>query len=383
MRTTLLVTAPRGSGGAYSHLSNVLPRLVRRLTECDIELCAPRDVLRSCFGRDDEPWMRPLAEAAAYGQRARWEFVELPRRLRADPHAILWSPFGPPLNLALAPHTVWISQNIIPLIPTAEWELAPSDHLRLRAVRGLVATWARRARRIICISHHARERLAALAGIPSADVPVIPHGIDPPRLGAKCSTPEFEQLRKTRYVLHLGQPTPYRRTREMIEAYARASARTADVPRLVIAGKARAADLAYERACMDAAAPMIAAGRLLWLGQLAHHDALALMASALVFAYPSVQEDCPNVVLEALAAGRVSVFSDIPAVRELADDAAVYSGSSDVETLCRALERALGDEALRDRLSRRARERAAQFTWDRTAERTAQVLAMEASRAAC
>jgi glycosyltransferase involved in cell wall biosynthesis len=90
--------------------------------------------------------------------------------------------------------------------------------------------------------------------------------------------------------------------------------------------------------------------------------------------YPSVQEDCPNVVLEALSAGRVGVYADIPAVRELAGDAAVFVRDPQPERLARALERAVLDEPLRSRLSGEARARGALFTWDRSAQRLVAIL---------
>jgi glycosyltransferase involved in cell wall biosynthesis len=48
-------------------------------------------------------------------------------------------------------------------------------------------------------------------------------------------------------------------------------------------------------------------------------------------------------------------------------DAALYADPADPEALARAVEIALGDKALRAKLARAARKRAAEFTWDRCA----------------
>lgn len=370
---TLIITAPRGSGGSYTHLSRIVPRLIERMRPWSIELHAPRDVLRACFGRDDEPWMR-LLSGGGYAQRLRWEFVDLPRKLRSSPHARIWSPFGPPLNLRLASHTAWMSRNIIPLLPTSEWELSAYDHVRLRIMRRSVVAWARNARLSMSVSNHARDRLAALARVDRARIEVIPHGIDVAPQNPTCSTPDLERLRATRYVLHIGQPIAYRRTRELIEGYAILCGRRADTPPLLMAGKARDVDAAYERECLRLAEPLVRQGKAVILGQLKHEDALALMASAHAFVYPSVHENCPNIVLEALAAGRVAVYADIAAVRELADDAAVYVQNPQPGTMAEALELALFDAEARARLALRANIRAGRFTWDATGDRTAQAL---------
>jgi glycosyltransferase involved in cell wall biosynthesis len=370
---TLIVSAPRGSGGAYSHLSHVLPRILRLLPSWSIEVHAPASVLRSCFGRDDAPWMRPLT-GDSYSLRLRLELVDLPRRLRADPRMLVWAPFGPPLDLRLAPRTIWMSRNLLPLLPGRELEVSRRDRVRIAALRRLVRAWARRARRTVCISEHARERLSALAGIDPTTIDVIPHGSDPAPVSPRCSDPALERLRAGRYVLNVGQPVPYRRTLELVHAYASLCERHPDVPPLLVAGKARGADVGYERACMKALEPLTRAGRARVLGQVLHADALALMAGAEAFVYPSVHEDCPNVVLEALAAARVGVYADIPAVRELADDAGLFVGDPRPGPLVEALERALFDRAERDRVAAAAVERARRFTWDVTAERTAEAL---------
>jgi glycosyltransferase involved in cell wall biosynthesis len=134
------------------------------------------------------------------------------------------------------------------------------------------------------------------------------------------------------------------------------------------------ADRDYAEQCLRIAEPLVRAGRAVYLGQLPPGDAVALVARARVVAYPSVQEDCPNVVLEALAGGRVLLCADIPATRELAGNAAVFVLDPDPERIESALEQAVYDEPLRRSLEAGAQARAGLFTWDRTAAKTIQVL---------
>jgi glycosyltransferase involved in cell wall biosynthesis len=175
-------------------------------------------------------------------------------------------------------------------------------------------------------------------------------------------------------VLNVGQPAPSRRTRELILGYARLAERRKDLPRLVMVGAARAVETGYGEECLRIAEPLLRAGRAVSLGQLPPADAVALAARARVVAYPSVHEDCPNVVLEALAGGRVLVCADIAATRELAESSAVFVRDPDPERIESALERAVYDEPLRRSLEAGALARAGLFTWDRTAARTIAVL---------
>ena len=315
--------------------------------------------------------MRELPDRG-YRSRARWEFLELPALLHEDPRALVYSPFGPMWNLSVAPRTAWMSRNIIPLLPPERWELSESDHARMMALRALFTAFARTARASICVSQHARAALSALSGVARERIAVIPHGVEPVR-EYPASTHALERIRREPYLLHVGQPIAYRRTLELVDGYALLAARR-NMPRLVLAGGARGADADYEGRCLTRLAPLVARGQAVSLGQVEHVDVLALMASAQTFVYPSVQEDCPNVVLEALSAGRVGVYADIPAVRELAGDAAVFVPEPRPEPLAEATERAVFDDALRARLTREARGRAAQFTWDRSAQRLVAIL---------
>jgi glycosyltransferase involved in cell wall biosynthesis len=370
---TLIVTAPRGSGGAYALLRNALPRVMRLLPSWNIQVHALSEVLQACFGTTREPWMRPLP-GEGYSARLHWEFRQLPALLRADANAIVWAPFGPPFNLMLARRTIWTCHNIIALLPARERELSRGNRTRIRLLRALFWHWARHGLSTVCVSQHARARLARLSRVDTEKIAVIPHGIDPIPSTARCSNDSLEQLRRDPYILHVGEPTPYRRTRELVEAFAVLARTHQQIPRLLMAGEATPADRAYAESCAPVLEPLRRQGHAVTLGTLPHGDVLALMAGARTFAYPSVHEDCPCVVLEALSAGRVGVYAEIPGVRELAADAGVFVSEVTVGALVGALERATFDEALRTAVASAARERAAHFTWDRAAERTATVL---------
>ena len=371
--TRLLVTTPRGSGGAVKHFRKVLPLIQRDRPDWRMELHAPTELLRAAFGRDDLPWMCPVASSRYVG-RLRWEMVEMPDQVEREPGTLVYSPFGPLLNLAAAQHAVWASRNVIPLLPPETWEVMDGDRGRMLALRYLVAWSARIAPRTICVSDHARASLMQLAGLSGKTIRSIPHGVDAVDADVPCQDPRAESVRHAPYILNVGQPALYRRTRELIVAYGRLAERRKDLPRLVLVGVARDIDREYGQECLRLAQPLERAGRAVLLGQLGHGDALALTARAEVVAYPSVHEDCPNVVLEAMAAGRVTVCADIPAVRELADDGALYVRNPDPASIERVLETAVYDGSLRSRLTSHASARAALFTWERTADSTIRVL---------
>lgn len=99
-------------------------------------------------------------------------------------------------------------------------------------------------------------------------------------------------------------------------------------------------------------------------------DLATLYAGTDVFVAPATgMESFGIVLLEAMAAGRAIVCSDIEGYRYAAADAAMYVPPQDGTALAEALSTLAGDRALRERLATAGRARALEFEWDRLAVR--------------
>jgi len=98
-----------------------------------------------------------------------------------------------------------------------------------------------------------------------------------------------------------------------------------------------------------------------WLG---HAELVRELARAAVVLAPSVREGFGMVPLEAMAAGRPVVVSDIPAHREVLGADAFYAPLGNASAWCDAVRAALA--CPRERLDR-GRAHALRFTWERAA----------------
>jgi alpha-1,3-rhamnosyl/mannosyltransferase len=96
-------------------------------------------------------------------------------------------------------------------------------------------------------------------------------------------------------------------------------------------------------------------------------------ASAVIV--PSLYEGFGLPVLEAMARGKVVVAAKASSLPEVGGEAALYfHETADPEQIATVVGAALGDKALRSRLTRAARSRAARFTWESTAAGVAGVI---------
>ena len=112
---------------------------------------------------------------------------------------------------------------------------------------------------------------------------------------------------------------------------------------------------------------------------LPHEEFQRLFSSASLMLFPSTAEGFGLPLVEAMRLGVPIVTSDIPPSREIAADVALFATSGSVENFTDQCRRIVEDAALRSTLARRGVERSADFTWQRCAMQTREVL----SRAPC
>jgi len=92
-----------------------------------------------------------------------------------------------------------------------------------------------------------------------------------------------------------------------------------------------------------------------------------------VFAFPSFYEGFGIPILEAMACGRAVACSQTSAMTEVADGAAILFDPYSIESMVGALQDLLLDAELRMRMERLGLHRAAQFSWEKSAQKTLEV----------
>jgi len=109
------------------------------------------------------------------------------------------------------------------------------------------------------------------------------------------------------------------------------------------------------------------------LGYITDDDIPSLYSAAEAFVFPSLGEGFGLPIVEAMACGTPVVTSNVSCIPEIAGDAALLVDPEDVQALASAMDRIAFDDTLRRQLVKKGLERAALFSWQRTAQETEQL----------
>jgi|SRR5215207_5144523 len=250
------------------------------------------------------------------------------------------------------------------------YKLVPESHFGLLGLgmRVLVPAAARRSHRLIVDAASTREDLANHLGTSRDKVDVAPLGVSVPADVAPTPPAELRaklDLDDRPLVVSLSAKRPHKNLPRLLRAVGGLAPERR--PALVVPGY----PTPHERELSELAAELGIAELVRLPGWLPAEDLEGLYAAATCVAFPSLYEGFGLPVLEAMARGVPVACSDRSSLPEVAGHAALLFDPEDVSAIRQAIERLLTDEPLRSRLAAAGRERAAAFTWRRTAELTA------------
>ena len=241
--------------------------------------------------------------------------------------------------------------------------------------------WLRRSAAVIVPSSSAKADLLERHRLDEAHVHVIPHGADP------FEAPAPDEVERVRgrfgiggpFALFVGGIEPRKNLAALVDAFARAP--DAEHWLVIAGGRTSWAPQGTESLTAQVAAlPEGVRRRVVLTGYVSDDEKRALLAGATVLAYPSRYEGFGFPVLEGFAAGVPVLTSSAASLPEVAGDAALLVDPNDADAIGEGLVRLFADPTLRERLAAAGRERLANFSWERAAGATAEVLRAAAGR---
>jgi glycosyltransferase involved in cell wall biosynthesis len=299
---------------------------------------------------------------------------DLPRLLRADRPDLVHVQYTAPASCSVP---IVASVHDVSFLEHPEYFTAA----RALQLRLTVKHTVNRAARVITSSEFSRNAIARLYGIGPERIAVVPNA------AASLFRPLAHEESAAWVGRRFGIPAPYLLTvgdlqsrknqAGLIRAFAEMLRARPELPhRLVLAGK----ESWHAETVHRAAAASGVTDRIHFTGFVSDDEVVRLYNGCEFFVFPSFYEGFGLPVLEAMACGRPVACSNSSALYETADACALLFDPHSTGEMTRAMLDLALDAELRSRMGRLGLQRAAQFTWRKTAEQTLAVYYEVASR---
>lgn len=228
--------------------------------------------------------------------------------------------------------------------------------------------YCRRADHIIAVSEATRRDLLTIYQLPPEKVSVIYEAAAPrfrPQTDTHLAAIRQRYQLPERYLLYVGTIEPRKNLTRLLHAWEKLY-QAHQAPPLVIVGKRGwlASDL------FVALENIPAHKAVLLTGYIQDADLPAIYAGATAFVFPSLYEGFGLPPLEAMACGTPVACSNTSSLPEVVGDAALTFNPTNLDAMTETLKRLLNDVDLQVELRVRGLQRAAKFSWERTAQET-------------
>lgn len=319
-------------------------------------------------------WLERIHERELDGsalKRARWRKRVLDQRARDTD--VLFVPGGL-YSGSFRPY-VTMSQNLLPFDPIerARFGWSPT-RLRYHLLERGQTRAFRNAAGVIFLTETAKRVVESRTGPLSGNTTVIPHGLGPrfvapPREARPLSAYSAERPFRWLYVSIVNH---YKHQWYVAEAVTRLRREGLPVV-LDLVGPAFPSAERRLKECLSRVDPEGAVVR--YHGAVPHDEIDRIYHEADAFVFASSCENMPIIVMEAMAAGLPVASAERGPMPEVLADTAVYFDPEDPDDIARALREMMHDPGLRSRLASAAAARAQEYSWERCARETFQVIA--------
>jgi glycosyltransferase involved in cell wall biosynthesis len=255
----------------------------------------------------------------------------------------------------------------------------PSHSKKVSAMqRVLMKGCARFSHAIVTSSECSKKDIVALLGVPEEKVSVVHDGCDHALFNAMPADPAAMASLRLRlgldkpYVLHHGTIQPRKNLKRLIEAFRLMLARNRSLDLdLVLAGQAGWASEEISDAARNNGGSR---GRVVLAGVVSEADLVLLIKGAELAVVPSLYEGFSLPMIESMACGTPTIASQTSCLPEISGNVLAYFDPLSIDDMATCMESALADSHIRERLRQAGIERASQFTWERCAQETLDVL---------
>jgi len=316
--------------------------------------------------------LTPEFAARSLVHRVLWYWIKLPRLLKDLRADVLFCPGGTlPTRRLHNARSVVAHRNTLPF-DVVERTRYPYGYLRAKfwLLRYVQGASFRDADLVIFVSEYGRFVVDHCISRRHGDSISIPHGLSDHFRRRRERSPE--KIGEQDYVLYVSILDFYKAQLQVVSAWAKLRQRRTTHEKLVFVGPENSD---YGQRVRDLILSLGLQDEVRIIGDVPHEALPSYYQNAKLNLFASSCENCPNILLEAMAGGRPVLCSSYPPMPEFAGDASTYFDPYDPDQLADLLERFLDDEALCERMGAAALTRSLRYQWSDTARKTWSALA--------
>ena len=225
---------------------------------------------------------------------------------------------------------------------------------------------------VIFISEYAKKVIENRIPIKLKKTVLIPHGINEEfKVSDRTNMIRPNQLPKEDYILYVSLFDVYKNQIEVVQAYNLLKERRKTFEKLVFVGFN---DTQYGERVKKEILRLGLKNDIILLGNIDYKDLPSIYKFAKINIFASECENCPNILLEAMGAGRPLIVSSKPPMPEFGGDSAVYFNPKSPEDLCDKILSIIDKPVVLKDLSEKVRKRSIKYDWKETSEKTWKVI---------
>ncbi|MFH1903619.1 MAG: glycosyltransferase [Candidatus Omnitrophota bacterium] len=360
------------SGGYKKYLKNMLPRLVEH-NDVDALMCVSPE------GNDIPAWFRkPLAaDYCSCSPLTLSYLAHIPDRkmtecLRKFSPDIIFLPVDRYIRFNDVP-VVNMVRNMEPFVQNMKGD-TPQEMFKKFIQRKLTCNSVRRADHTIAVSGFVKDYLTDKLHVPKSKVSHVYHGLTPPLNGNWMRPVSVPIGWDGGFLFTCGSVRPARGLEDALNALSNLRTRNLNM-RLVIAGETVPGMKKYRDGLARLLVLRGLTDSVCWAGNLNDKEMRWCYNRCSFFLMTSRIEACPNIAMEAMSSGDISIVANNPPLPEFFADCATYYEAGKGRSLAEAvLDRMALCPGERRTLSERSRKRSLTFSWDLTVDKTMAVL---------
>jgi glycosyltransferase involved in cell wall biosynthesis len=354
-------------GGGQTYLMNLL-RYTEEYHDMNVFIMAPASLSLPEHPRIfrvpiDWPTENPLL-------RTYWERILLPRLLMNMKADVLFCPGGL-INTKPPPgcKTVTMFRNMLPFdyVQRAKY---PLGLMRLRnwILEKVMLRSMQNADLVIFLADFPRRLIESRLKGRLKKVKTIPHGLTECfKIDTAKPPPRPSWLPGNGYLLYVSIFDIYKNQMEVVRAFHCLKQRRQTPEKLILAGF-NSTD--YGMRVINEIKRLRMQDDIILPGNIPYEELPSVYYHAKVNIFASECENCPNILLEALGAGRPLIVSDRPPMPEFGGDAVIYFDPSSPDDLADKISSFIDDPELVSKLSMQAKARSFTYDWGNTARLT-------------